>query len=306
MSIIAIEDVAHVCYRAPALEKMHAFLSDFGFVEAAADGEALYMRGFGQPPFLHMTERGEAGFAGFAFRAAGRSDLDTLAAAEGVRVEPLTAPGGGEMVRLYDPDGFRIDVVAGQATAPPLPFDHSPWNSAQTKSRVRQTKRVPAGASHVMRLGHIVLRVRDFRLSEQWYKDRFGFLTSDEITTPDGGVLGAFLRCDRGDVPTDHHTLALVHSPDGAAFDHAAFEVNDLDDLMAGHEHLVVRGYQADWGVGRHVLGSQIFDYWRDPWGNNLEHWTDGDLLTAEDGSRLASVGEAMDVQWGPRASFSI
>ena len=36
------------------------------------------------------------------------------------------------------------------------------------------------------------------------------------------------------------------------------------------------------------MLGSQIFDYWRDPWGHTVEHWTDGDLLDAGWGSRTS------------------
>ena len=114
-----------------------------------------------------------------------------------------------------------------------------------------------------------------------------------------GLAIGAFMRCDRGDTPTDHHTLFLAQLPPGPGFNHAAFEVEGLDDLMAGHEHLKRAGRTAAWGVGRHVLGSQIFDYWKDPWGHELEHWTDGDLFAAADGSRLSTMRELLDVQWG-------
>ncbi len=59
---------------------------------------------------------------------------------------------------------------------------------------------------------------------------------------------------------------------------------------MAGHEHLKLAGYQQDWGVGRHVLGSQVFDYWRDPWGYRVEHWTDGDVFTADVPTNVADT----------------
>ena len=36
------------------------------------------------------------------------------------------------------------------------------------------------------------------------------------------------------------------------------------------------------WGIGRHVLGSQLFDYWFDPDGFEYEHYTDGDVFTAD------------------------
>ena len=106
----------------------------------------------------------------------------------------------------------------------------------------------------------------------------------------------------RGAAPTDHHTLFLIQAPSGPGFNHAAFEVADFDDLMAGHQQLKDAGRHAEWGVGRHILGSQIFDYWRDPWGHTLEHWTDGDLFTAADGSNVASLTDLMGVQWGPAA----
>jgi hypothetical protein len=147
--------------------------------------------------------------------------------------------------------------------------------------------------------------VSDFRRSEAWYKDRFGFITSDEIVAPDGNAIGAFLSCDRGEEPADHHSLFLVQDPRGVGFNHAAFEILDADDLFVGHDWLQRAGWTPHWGVGRHVLGSQIFDYWRDPWGHVLEHWTDGDLLVAADGSRQAPLAELMGVQWGHRAPHS-
>ena len=80
---------------------------------------------------------------------------------------------------------------------------------------------------------------------------------------------------------------------------HAAFEVVDYDDLMCGHNHLKAANRTPAWGVGRHILGSQIFDYWRDPWGNELEHWTDGDLFAVADGSHKATLQDLLGVQWG-------
>jgi hypothetical protein len=50
---------------------------------------------------------------------------------------------------------------------------------------------------------------------------------------------------------------------------------------------------------GRHYLGSQIFDYWKDPFGAEIEHWTDGDQLTALVRRGVGSIAELMGVQWG-------
>ncbi len=301
MSVIKVEDIAHVRFGAPDLTAMKTFLHDFGLAPIEGPASALYAKGAGNAPFVHATTLGEPGFRALGLRAASLADLETLAASEGVGIEKLDAPGGGYMVALTDPDGFRIEVVAEQAssTAAPLPSNPA-HNNAYGHSRVREPLRIPAGASTVVRLGHAVLEVRDFRASEAWYKSRFGFITSDEIEAAPGFAIGAFMRCDRGDTPTDHHTLFLLQSPAAPRFNHAAFEVAGFDDLMAGHDHLKKAGRKSAWGVGRHVLGSQIFDYWKDPWGHELEHWTDGDSFALADGSRTATLHDLLNVQWGP------
>ncbi len=301
MSLLKIEDAAYVRFRAPDLAEMRAFLEDFGLVVTEATATRLVARGAGSSPVAHVTELGEPGFVGVAFRAERVADLERLAAAEGVAVTALDLPGGGGVVTLTDPDGHRVDVVAGQSPAAPLPIaETQAWNHAGAHERLRATKRIAAGPATVVRLGHVVLNVSDFRASEQWYKARFGFITSDEIRLSPEFALGAFLRCDRGDAPTDHHTLFLMQGRKGPGFNHAAYEVADLDDLMRGHQRLSDAGRHAEWGVGRHILGSQVFDYWRDPWGHTLEHWTDGDLFTAADGSNVATVQDLLGVQWGP------
>ena len=300
MSVIKVEDIAHVRFRAPDLGRMAQYLADFGLLPAESGAERLYVRGRGAAPFVHVTELGEPAFLAVGFRAQSLADLQTLAAATGAPVEDHDAPGGGKIVRLKDPDGHGVEVVAGQTPAAEIAIEAPPaWNSAHGRPRQSTVKRIGAGSATVMRLGHAVLNVSDFRASEAWYKELFGFLTSDEIALAPEFSLGAFMRCDRGATPTDHHTLFLAQLPTGPGFNHAAFEVQDLDDLMRGHAHLKAAGADPEWGVGRHFLGSQVFDYWRDPWGFTLEHWTDGDLLTAADPPRKASIQELMGVQWG-------
>lgn len=302
MSILKIEDVAYVRFSAPDLGRMRAFLEDFGLAVVEHSDTRLVARGSGPSPVAHVTDLGEPRFVAVAFRAESAEDLKRLATAEGVAASDSDLPGGGQVVSLKDPDGHRVDVVAGQAATPPLPLEAAaPWNRAMARERLRATRRIAAGAANVVRLGHVVLNVSDFRASERWYKDRFGFITSDEIQVAPEFAIGAFMRCDRGDTPTDHHTLFLMQGPKGPGFNHAAYEVADLDDLMRGHQRLKDAGRDAEWGVGRHILGSQVFDYWRDPWGHTLEHWTDGDLFTAADGSNISNLQDLLGVQWGPQ-----
>mgnify|MGYP003627933180 CR=1 FL=1 len=301
MSTIKIEDIAHVRFRAPDLGEMRTFLEEFGLKPELSDEGILYARGSGPAPFLHATSQGEPGFVAIGFRASSLDDLRRLAEAESADLEAHDAPGGGYVVRLTDPDGYVVEVVAGQEPLQPLALPpREKHNDARSKARERAPLRLAEGPANVVRLGHAVLEVTDFRTSEAWYKARFGFITSDEIEMAPGMTIGAFLRCDRGNMPTDHHTLFLLQAPSAPRFNHAAFEVADFDDLMCGHTHLKRARRTPAWGVGRHVLGSQVFDYWKDPWGHELEHWTDGDLFTAEDGSNTATFHDLLNVQWGP------
>lgn len=306
MSVIRIEDIAHVRFAAPDLGAMRAFLDDFG-LNCFEENGRLYGKGSDGRPFVHVTEPGPAKFLAVGLRAKTIEDLEQLAAHEAVPVEDHMAPGGGKIVRLIDPDGNGVEVVAGQAQGQALPYGPDPlFNTAATKPRFRSPVRLEPSPAHVHRIGHAVLKVRDFRASEKWYKDRFGLLTSDEVEAAKDVPLGAFMRCDRGDLPADHHTIFLAQLPGELGLLHAAFEVADLDDLMLGHQHLKARKREAAWGVGRHIMGSQVFDYWKDPFGNELEHWTDGDLFTSADPPNKMPMSALLAVQWGsPHPMFT-
>ncbi len=301
MSVTKCRDVAYVRFSAPDLDKMHQFLLDFGLVTVERTDSKLMMRALGTAPYSHVTELGEPGFKAFGIWLDSDEDLEALAAHDNMPIEEVNEPGGGRLVRLTDPDGFTVEAIAGQGSVEPLPAAaHMPWNRVGVHPRTslerEETRDRP---SFPMRLGHVVLNVSDLRQSEAWYKERFGFITSDEVQPEPGVGLAAFLRCDRGEEDTDHHTMFLAQMPGGPSYWHAAFEVRDLDDVMIGHEFLRSKNYTPQWGVGRHVLGSAVFDYWLDPWGHELEHWTDGDRLTKADGSRIRTVHELETVHWG-------
>lgn len=305
MAIITVEAVESVRFSAPDPAAMRAFLLEFGLVDAAtADDGVMRMRGTGDAPFLHETIAGDPGFVSLALRAASLSDLQTLARAEGVEVEPARGPGGGSIISLVDPDGYRVDVVAGRARVSALPdVEGERWNTIAAQTRPAEPKRFSPRPARVVRLGHVVLGVSDTAASWAWWQSRFGLVMSDEVHAPDGTLAAAFIRLDRGAEPTDHHSLNFAAIPGRPpAFHHVAFEVVDLDDLMLGHEFLKAAGRTHAWGVGRHILGSQVFDYWRDPWGHRVEHWTDGDVFAADSPTAVHGLDVMMGQQWGPSA----
>ena len=226
MSVIKIEDIAHVRFAAPDLRKMRTFLTDFGLETWEGEDGLLFARVSDGTAFSHSTQQGEPRFLGLGLRAESVEDLERLARSEGIPVVEANGPGGGFVVHLQDPDGVAVEVVAGQSKSQPAdPPEEPARNSAVQRNRHRKPVRLNSGPSHVRRLGHCVLNVANFRASERWYKDRFGFITSDEIEASTNVPIGAFMRCDRGDQPTDHHTLFLAQLPQKPGFMHAAFEV---------------------------------------------------------------------------------
>jgi catechol 2,3-dioxygenase-like lactoylglutathione lyase family enzyme len=302
--MIAIQDIAYVRYGAPDLDKMQAFLEDFGLHLAQRTASALYMRGAGAQPVLHVTELAQqSGQIGFGLRAATLADLERLAGILGKTVETNSEPGGGAMVRFTDPAGLQVEVVHGQQALPEVasraPLDH---NRIGQRARNGAVVRLAPAPSHVMRLGHVAIHVADFPRVVDFYTNTLGFKVSDSYWAGEqGNTIAVFLNCGLGEEWTDHHTVALIAAADNKTrFDHSAFEVIDIDDLMQGGAYLSQKGRQHSWGVGRHIQGSQIFDYWRDPFGNKIEHWTDGDMVNDSTKPSHAELQPGELSQWGP------
>jgi catechol 2,3-dioxygenase-like lactoylglutathione lyase family enzyme len=296
-----VHDVLYPRLRVPDLERMEQFLADFGMERAARTPRALYMRGAGTSHHVHVTEHGEpAGLIGFALLARAAGDLERLSRCPGASaVHALDEPGGGRRVTLTDPNGLVVEVVHGVAVLARPAADSLPLNLGERVERRRAVKRTARGPARIRRLGHLGMNVPDVDATFAWYHRHFGLLPSDVVAVA-GTEFARFCRCDHGAQVTDHHTLLIARAwSDRPSFNHAAWEVCDLDDIWLGHETLAQAGHRHHWGVGRHTLGSQIFDYWRDPWGLIHEHFTDGDLL---DASHHAGIHDPLGAgsQWGP------
>lgn len=301
--MISVTDIAFVRHRAPDLERMAAFYEDFGLHRSGHGEDAVYLRGHGTAPYLVAIDRGDAANLGMGFHAASADDLARFAAGQNVPVQPNAAPGGGFFARVKDPCGFTIDVVHGFTPAPLLP-QRTPvaGNTSAHRRRHGATVRSTVAPAQVQRLGHLVLFCADFQGMLDFYTQVLGMRISDAFydATPEN-LRVAFLRCGLGEQWTDHHTIGIAQSRDGTSrFGHSAFEVSDFDDLVQGGEYLKQRGHLHSWGVGRHILGSQLFDYWRDPVSNHVEHWTDGDLVNDSVPSTFQQIGKDTMHQWGP------
>ena len=303
--VIKARDMAYPRLQVPDLDQMEAFLMDFGMVRADRRSNVLFMRGTGSAPYAHVIHQGEPAFLGFAFSVGSRADLDSLAATPGFTpVEAIDAPGGGWKTSTVDPDGHLVEAVFGIEPVVPLSdLSPRPLNMGDDFRRIGQVQRIKAGPSRIKRFGHLALNVADVPAALAWYSTRFGLLQSDRVNIAPGQPVAVFTRCDRGAEPADHHSIlfaSAMGSGGVAGLNHLSWEVCDIDDVHAGREYLAAKRRTPEWGIGRHLIGSQVFDEWRDPWGHIHEHWTDGDQLDASVPAGDHSIGVGRVSQWGP------
>jgi hypothetical protein len=302
--VIKVADIAWLEFEKPDLIRAEAFARAFGFQTAQHGPDELQLRGTDAGGPCVIVRRGHrTRFTGVAFRACDEVDVLRLADKAGTSARPLPEVIGGLSVDLVDPSGIPVQVVAGMHELPELPSQGAHvFNFGRHAQRTNTPQRPPRVPARVQRLGHLVLQSTKYRAALNWYLDNLGMIVSDFLFFPgqrERGPTMSFIRCDRGSTPADHHTLAMALGP-ANRYVHSAYQVSDLDALAAGGEYLRERGYFRSWGIGRHIQGSQLFDYWRDPDGFLVEHFADGDLFdnTVEPGwAPFAASGLA---QWGP------
>ncbi|MFD6222255.1 VOC family protein [Nocardia asteroides] len=305
--VIKVLDLAWLEFEKPDLERAETFAHAFGFRTAYRDQHELQLRGAHTgAPCVRIRRGGTSRFTGLAFHAADPADLERLATALDTRPFPLSESLGGRAVVTTDPSGLRVRVVAETHPLDPLPTPAPlDWNRGDEATRINRPQRPPREPSPIQRLGHVVVQTTRFRQTLDWYLRYLGLIVSDFLYYAGQrhrGPVMSFIRCDRGPVPTDHHTLALTLGPSNR-YVHSAFQVPDLDTLAAGGAYLHDHGYRHSWGIGRHVQGSQIFDYWRDPDGFLVEHFSDGDLFDNTEAPGWAPMTASGLAQWGPPAT---
>ncbi|WP_185640718.1 VOC family protein [Burkholderia sp. Bp9142] len=281
--IVRADAVAHVIFERSNVEEMGRFLEDFGFVPCNGEqGATRYFRGYGTFPYcVEVIPSDRDAFVGFALTARSADDLRILADAEGVDIESCDGPGGGMRVRLTDPDGRRVDLIHGFTAVEPMETraDLMATNTPMEKRRVNATVRTPLQPAPVFRIGHVVLQTPNFDETARWYMRHFGYIPTDVNSLSDGSPVLGFFRFNRGAEPSDHHSLAILEGPAPAML-HISTETFDIESVGQGHQFLRARGWTPHWGIGRHKLGSQVFDYWKDSVGDEWEHYADGDVMT--------------------------
>jgi catechol 2,3-dioxygenase-like lactoylglutathione lyase family enzyme len=308
--VVKVKSLAFARLQAPDLDRMEEFLTQFGMFRAARTDDALYMRGTDPTHHVHVTHKGNSpGFVSFAYEVDSEDDLRKLSKVSGASaVENIDEPGGGKRVRLRDPhNGYTIEAVHGINQLDPIEIKPRPlkWG-ADVLSTIGDPERLQFGPSRVKRMTHAVISSPHIDQTLAWFRDTFGLLPTDEFYRPDrSSIVGSFHRLDRGDQPVDHHVLN-VYKGLKPGVQHVAYVVQDVDDLFIGHNHLENLSkkegkFEHMRGVGYHVPGGQVFDYWLDPWGQMHEHWITTRAFTAKSPRNLMPAPDAAD----PNSKFS-
>ncbi|KAI8945220.1 Glyoxalase/Bleomycin resistance protein/Dihydroxybiphenyl dioxygenase [Xylaria longipes] len=313
-SKVQLARIAHVYFEHPDLEVFAQFAEDWGFVETKRAENRIWFRGYGVDPYVYVASKSRDGnprFGGAAFVAKSEEDFEKAALLPGATPSSLAdAPGGGRMITFTRSDDTQFHVVYGQAereveqTTPSATHEvQGPYNGPFQKLRKGTFQRYCEGPALVHKLGHFGLVYRDFDSEINWYTGNFNFVPSNVLYHWDFSNIDVltFLHLDLGKEFTDHHAMFMQRAPPEVKksyLHHTSYEVADFDEQLIGHEYLAKKGHESVWGVGRHILGSQIFDYWKDPSGFKIEHYADGDLVN-EDTPTTREVVGPLSV-WGP------
>lgn len=221
---------------------------------------------------LHLGCEAEADLARLAAR------LDALGVAAEVAGTTLTCDDP-----VFD-HRVVVDVVeAAVAGSAPGGPEAGPVRAANRPGRARRlTQRADAAEEAVVgeaprpprRVGHVVLGTPHVAEARAFYVDGLGFRVSDSVL--DGAL--TFTR-----VEADHHNLLVQPAP-VSHLNHYALEVDDVDAVgTLGQAVLEARPDARVLGVGRHLLGSNLFWYGLDPAGAMFELFADMDQIADDE-----------------------
>ncbi|MDJ0400153.1 VOC family protein [Rhodococcus rhodochrous] len=219
--------------------------------------EGAWLRGTGdQHHALQLTQAERNGLGRVSFAVSTPAEVDEAArrvAARGIPVVfgpgPLDDVGGGYGLRIVDPEGRVLELVADTLAVPALGREDA----------------VPVGVTHV------VLNTVDIDAAVRFYCDVLGMLVSDWSEHQ-----MAFLRCN-----SDHHSIAF-NQAQWTSVNHVAYEMPTVDHFMRGIGRLRHHGQLPLWGPGKHGPGDNTFSYFADPAGLVCEY-TSGIAQVDED-----------------------
>jgi catechol 2,3-dioxygenase-like lactoylglutathione lyase family enzyme len=277
-----VRAIHHVALRTPDADAAAERWKDlWSLREAPGEPGLRRLRCTGEAYGIELIGAAEPGHDHTAFELQQQITLDDAAAHLGsLGIAHARVP---DALRLSDPEGFGIELVAYQPPADPRPYVSQTGGDAL------------AGAPR--RVGHVNMLVANARAVSAFYEEALGLRVSDWIG--DGAV---WLRSGAW-----HHEIAMLEkSP--THFHHLAFELADFGQMRETLDHVAQRGRWVAWGPGRHAMAQNLFAYVRMPEEECfVELYCDMEILPADHTPRAWPDDVHSSNAWGtlpPRTYF--
>jgi catechol 2,3-dioxygenase-like lactoylglutathione lyase family enzyme len=208
-------------------------------------------------------------------RVACETEADLVDIARRLDGMGIAASLGDGWLRCADPildHDVLVQVTAAASITPPAPRELNRPGRADRLDR-RSTACLGQAPKAPRRLGHVVFGTTDVAASKAFYVDGLGFKVSDSF-----GDFAYFIRCS-----ADHHNMLLAPSA-VPCMNHYAMEMDDIDAIGAAGAQVTAESPEASIaGIGRHVVGANMFWYLLDPAGGMFELYSDMDQIVDDE-----------------------
>jgi catechol 2,3-dioxygenase-like lactoylglutathione lyase family enzyme len=175
------------------------------------------------------------------------------------------------------PDGNRYGLRVWAKR--PVVCAPDPVNAPDAIVRLNQHRKWRSRA-RPKTINHVVYFSEDYVAAYEFFRDRLDFRLSDHAKAN-----GVFARADG---TFEHHTIFWVttaHPPlhKKRGFNHCAFGVEDIDEIMIGANYMQDRGWSDQRRfaerLNRHRISSALYYYFPNPCGGDAEYHADTDYL---------------------------
>ena len=286
----AVHSLDHFALSVPDPAVGAAFYRDFGLTPVDGSKTVRLDAANGVAGYLHEGPRKHLHHLTFGIDADAAPEFRSRLSAASIALEDSPAEvANGDGFWLRDPDANLVQLAVLPRRAP------AEKSRMDVRIASEGERGAPEDADEVRphRLGHVLLFTPDPLRLVAFYERALGLRLSDR-----SGDIVAFMHSPHG---SDHHVLAFGKS-DRPGFHHASFELDGIDKIGMAAMRMSERGHREGWGFGRHYIGSNYFQYVRDPWGSFAEYFCDIDQIPA-DGSWQPGDHPPEDslYLWGPQ-----
>jgi catechol 2,3-dioxygenase-like lactoylglutathione lyase family enzyme len=267
-----IHSINHFAIAVPDLDEETKFLQTFG-LRVVRHGDVLHVRASASEHVWARIIQADVKAVAFVSVGCYAEDYDQIChqvgEAGGMAVSPHPA-GSVDGFWFEDPHGMLVQLRVAPKLMPDekaaMPSGNVPAGIQGAAFRSSMAGAVPR------RLAHLLFFTPDVKRSVDFYERALGVKVADRSAD-----IVAFTYARHG---CDHHLLAFFKSH-AKGIHHSAWDVDSIEQVGLGSSRMRQAGYDLQWGVGRHVLGSNYFNYVRDTSGTWWEHSCHIDYIPA-------------------------